>query len=45
VVGIFPEYASSPLDDLGRSRRVKATPLRGRFASLDSAATAKGGQL
>ena len=31
--------------DLGRGRRVKAMPLRSRYASLDTAATAKGGQL
>ena len=30
---------------LGRDRRVQAKPLRGRFASLDTSATAKGGQL
>jgi hypothetical protein len=29
--------------DLGRRRRVKAGPLRGRFASLDPAPPAKGG--
>jgi hypothetical protein len=39
----FP--SSSLLDDLGRVRRVKAKPLRGRVASLDTAAPAKGGQL
>ena len=38
--------SSSLLDDLGRVRRVKAKPARaGCFASLDTAATAKGGQL
>ena len=38
--------SSSLLDDLGRVRRVKAKPAgAGRFASLDTAATAKGGQL
>jgi len=31
--------------DLGRIRRVKAKPLRGRFARLDRAAAAKGWQL
>ena len=36
-------YPSSSLhDDLGRVRRVKAKPLRGRFASPDTAPTAKG---
>jgi hypothetical protein len=35
--------ASSSLPNcLGRDRRVKAKPLRGRFASLDTAATARG---
>jgi hypothetical protein len=33
---------SSPLDYLGRVRRVNDKPLRGRFASLDTAATARG---
>jgi len=33
---------SSLLDCLGRVRRVQATPLRGRFASLDTATTARG---
>jgi hypothetical protein len=28
--------------DLGRVHRIKAKPLRGRFASLDAAATAMG---
>lgn len=37
--------SSSLLDDLGRVHRVKAKPLRGRFASLDTAATAKDWQL
>jgi hypothetical protein len=38
--------SSSLLDDLGRVRRVKAKPAdAGRFASLDTAATAKGRQL
>jgi hypothetical protein len=37
--------SSSLHDCLDRVRRVKAKPLRGRFASLDTAATAKGGQL
>jgi hypothetical protein len=37
--------SSSLLDGLGRDRRVKAKPLRGRFASLDTAVTAKGRQL
>jgi len=34
--------SSSLLDCLGRGRRVKATPLRGRFASRDTAAMAWG---
>ena len=34
--------SSSLLNDLARVRRVQAKPLRGRFASLDTAATAKG---
>jgi len=34
--------SSSLLDCLGRVRRVKAKPLRSRFASLDPAATARG---
>ncbi len=37
--------SSSPHKDLDRVSRVKAKPLRGRFASLDMAATAKGWQL
>jgi hypothetical protein len=38
--------SSSPLDGLGRVRRVKAKPADAdRFASLDTAATAKGRQL
>jgi hypothetical protein len=37
--------SSSLFYDLGRDRRVKAKPVRGRFASLDTAAMAKGGQL
>ena len=38
--------SSSLLDGLGRVRRVKAKPANaGRFANLDTAATAKGGQL
>jgi hypothetical protein len=41
----WPVPSSSLHDCLGRVRRVKAKPLRGRFASLDTAATAKGGQL
>jgi hypothetical protein len=41
----WPVPSSSLQDCLGRVRRVKAKPLRGRFASLDTAATAKGGQL
>ncbi len=36
---------SSLRHDLGRVLRVKARPLRGRFASLDTSATAKGWQL
>jgi hypothetical protein len=34
--------SSSPPNCLGRVRRVKAKPLRGRCASLDTTATAKG---
>jgi hypothetical protein len=41
----WPVPSSSLHDCLGRVRRVKAKSLRGRFASLDTAATAKGGQL
>jgi len=41
--GDFP--SPSLLDDLGRVLCVKANPLRGHFASLDTAATAKGWQL
>ena len=41
----WPVPSSSLHDCLGRVRRVKAKPLRGRFASLDTAATAKGGRL
>jgi hypothetical protein len=33
---------SSLHDDLNRVHRVKAKPLRGRFASLDTASTARG---
>jgi len=34
--------SSSQHNDLGRVRRVKARPLRGRFASFDTAATTRG---
>ena len=39
----LPSWGSSSSlhDDLGRVHRVKARPLRGRFASGDTAATAK----
>lgn len=37
--------SSSLFNDLGRDPRVQAKPLRARFASLDTAATAKGRQL
>jgi hypothetical protein len=37
--------ASSLSYDLGRVRRVKAKPLRGRFASLDTSVASKDWQL
>ena len=44
--GHVPDWtvpSSSLHDCLGRVRRVKAKPLRGRFASLDTTATAREG--
>jgi len=47
VVRCLPSWwrALLAFDDLGRRRRVKAMPLRGRFASLDPLPPAKGRQL